>query len=96
MNTNMTGFIYFSKIFCIPVLWMKVVSALKGLINKISYHVIKTLMGIIGNSVTLVKVRRIIQAFSVPEHVYNLSENVYLAFLLIYSIHFSVWPAVTK
>ena len=31
MNTNMTGFRYFSKNLCIIVLWMKVASALEGL-----------------------------------------------------------------
>ena len=32
MNTNMTGFRWFSKNLCILVLWMKVASALEGLI----------------------------------------------------------------
>ena len=31
MNTNMTGFRWFSKIFCLFVLWTKVASAVVGL-----------------------------------------------------------------
>ena len=31
MNTNMTGFIWFSKEMCILVIWTKVASALEGL-----------------------------------------------------------------
>ena len=31
MNTNMTGFKWFSKKYCVLVLWIKVASALEGL-----------------------------------------------------------------
>ena len=31
MNTNMTGFRWFSKNLCVLVLWAKVISALEGL-----------------------------------------------------------------
>ena len=33
MNTNITGFRWFSKSFCVLVLWTKVVSALEGLLK---------------------------------------------------------------
>ena len=33
MNTNMTGFPWFLKNFCVFVLWRNIASALEGLIN---------------------------------------------------------------
>ena len=41
VNTNMTGFRRFSKIFCILALWTKVASALEGIcfgVRKYIYH----------------------------------------------------------
>ena len=37
MNTNMTGFRWFSCV-CVPVLWMKVASALEGLSSCLEFQ----------------------------------------------------------
>ena len=39
MNTNMTSFRLFSKNVCVLVLWMKVTSALEGLLNLLSERI---------------------------------------------------------
>ena len=46
MDTNMTGIGWFSRIFCIPVLCMKVALALKGL--KVTMDVVKVWSRVMG------------------------------------------------
>ena len=45
MNTNMTGFRWFFKNLCVPVLWMDVATALEGLVNGILRTSKKSLCG---------------------------------------------------